>query len=65
MIVVTVDKGKLHLKDEIIGFIQRRVTPFGKGAKVGVPKEYLGHQAYVIICKKTGTKKPAKPNKKQ
>lgn len=53
MRVVTVNKGKLQLKDQVIGFIERKVTPFGKGAKVGVPKEYLGYPAYLIVCKKT------------
>ncbi len=56
MRVITVNKGKLQLKDEIVGFIERQVTPFGKGAKVGVPKEYLGHPAYLIICKKNKKK---------
>ncbi|RLI86261.1 MAG: hypothetical protein DRO76_04205 [Candidatus Altiarchaeales archaeon] len=25
-----------------VGFIEKRVTPFGTGAKVDCPKEYLG-----------------------
>ena len=34
----------------VIGFLIRRVTPFGTGAKVDCPKEYLGKKVYLIIC---------------
>jgi len=34
----------------IIGFLVKRVTPFGTGAKVDCPKEYLGRKVYLIIC---------------
>ena len=33
----------------IVGFIQRKVTPFGNGAKVDCPKEYLGETVYLVI----------------
>ena len=33
----------------IRGFIKRRVTPFGTSAKVDCPKEYLGHDVYLVI----------------
>lgn len=36
---------------DILGFIEKRVTPFGTGAKVDCPKEYLGKRVYLIICK--------------
>ena len=35
----------------IIGFIEKKVTPFGTGAKVDCPKEYLGKRVYLIILK--------------
>lgn len=34
----------------IIGFMKRRVTKFGSGAKVNCPKEYLGRAVYLVIC---------------
>ena len=45
---------KLHETTEIrvrgiIGFIERVVTPFGNGAKVDCPKEYLGKKVYLVI----------------
>ena len=30
---------------------EQTVTPFGTSAKIGVPKKYVGRQAYVIILK--------------
>jgi len=38
----------LHLKN-IRGFLRRKVTPFGTGAKVDCPKEYLGKDVYLVI----------------
>jgi len=33
----------------IKGFLERKVTPFGTGAKVNCPKEYLGKEVYLAI----------------
>jgi len=35
----------------IAGFIEKEVTPFGTGAKVDCPKEYLGRKVYLVIRK--------------
>ena len=35
----------------IVGFVKRKVTPHGTGAKVTCPKEYLGKTAYLVITK--------------
>ncbi len=49
---------KLNLKEKteikvtgIVGFLERRVTPFGNGAKVDCPKEFLSKRVYLIVCK--------------
>jgi putative transposon-encoded protein len=39
---------ELRLKG-IVGFIKRKVTPHGTGAKVTCPKEYLGKTVYLVI----------------
>ena len=36
----------------IIGFMIKRVTPFGTGAKVDCPKEYMGKEVYLIVTNK-------------
>ena len=35
--------------DGIRGFLLRKVTRFGNGAKVDCPKEYLGQSVYLVI----------------
>jgi len=35
----------------IAGFFEKKVTPFGTGAKVDYPKKYLGKKVYLIIQK--------------
>jgi len=49
---VQINKGKLELKDDIIGFYEKKVTPYGTGAKIDCVKEHMGKTAYVIIRKK-------------
>lgn len=39
------------LTDGILGFFEKVVTPFGTGAKIDCPKEFLGRRVYVIIRK--------------
>lgn len=42
----------LHLKN-LHGFLVRKVTPFGTGAKVDCPKEFLGKTVYLVIVDDT------------
>jgi putative transposon-encoded protein len=35
----------------ILGFMKKKVTRFGTGAKVDCPKEYLGKIVYLVITK--------------
>lgn len=53
----TMKKIKLEITNElkikgIIGFIRRKVTPFGNGAKVDCPKEYLNKTVYLVMIEK-------------
>lgn len=49
---VELKKEDLILKDnEIEGFLERVVTPFGTSAKADVPRRYIGRRVYVIITK--------------
>ncbi len=38
----------LHITG-IEGFLKRKVTKFGTGAKVNCPKEYLGRTVYLVV----------------
>ena len=52
---IELKKESLTLKDnEIEGFLERVVTPFGTSAKADVPKKYIGRRVYVVITKDTG-----------
>jgi putative transposon-encoded protein len=51
---IEINKGKLLLTEDVIGFFQKTVTKFGTGAKVDCPKEYLGKTVYLVICKNEG-----------
>lgn len=45
-------KTETHLVvDGIIGFLKRKVTKFGTGAKVDCPKEFLGKTVYLVVIK--------------
>jgi putative transposon-encoded protein len=50
--IIELKKEELILKDnEIEGFLERVVTPFGTSAKADVPRKYIGRRVYVIISK--------------
>jgi putative transposon-encoded protein len=50
--IIELKKEEMILKDnEIEGFLERVVTPFGTSAKADVPKKYIGRRVYVIISK--------------
>ena len=42
---------------QIRGFLKRKVTPFGTGAKVDCPKEFLGQTVYLVIAENEPQKK--------
>jgi putative transposon-encoded protein len=48
---IQIKRDRLVLTDGILGFFEKVVTPFGTGAKIDCPKEFLGRRVYVIIRK--------------
>ena len=53
MRTIEIKSSDLVLKEkEILGFIEKTVTPFGTSAKVDCPRKFIGRRAYLIICKK-------------
>jgi len=51
MKVIRLQRGNFTLEDEVVGFIEKRVTKFGNGAKVDCPKRYLGKRVYLLVLK--------------
>jgi putative transposon-encoded protein len=50
--VKAVRGGKINLQDEVEEIYEKKVTPYGNGAKVDAQKKYIGRRAYLIVLKK-------------
>ena len=46
---VRIEDGNLTLTDDVAKFFQRTVTPFGNGAKIDCPREFLGRKVYIVV----------------
>ncbi len=42
---------KNKIPEDVEEVYEGKVTAFGTGAKVGVPKKHLGKKTYIIVCK--------------
>jgi putative transposon-encoded protein len=43
--------GKLVIKDDVEEIYEKRITPYGNGAKIDSMKKYIGRRAFVMILK--------------
>ncbi len=48
---VNITTKNLRLSEDVLVIMEKRVTPYGNGAKVDCTKEFLGRRAYVVIVK--------------
>ena len=48
---ISLEGGKLEMKDEFELIFERTISKFGNGAKIDAPKELLGRKVYVILRK--------------
>jgi putative transposon-encoded protein len=48
---VDIVKGRITLTDKVECVIEKKVTPFGSGAKVDCPKQHMGKRVYLVISK--------------
>ena len=42
---------KITIKDDVEEIYEKRVTPYGNGAKIDAQKKHIGKRVYVIILK--------------
>ena len=49
--VIAVAGGKIKIEDEVEEIFERRVTPYGNGAKIDAQKKQIGKRVYVILLK--------------
>ncbi|HLC86310.1 MAG TPA: DUF2080 family transposase-associated protein [Candidatus Nanoarchaeia archaeon] len=48
---VLIEKGQMHIIDDLEHVYEKTITKFGTGAKIDAPKEYIGKKVYVLIRK--------------
>jgi len=49
--VTAVKSGRVVITDDVEEIYEKRVTPYGNGAKIDSQKKYIGRRAYVIVLK--------------
>lgn len=49
--VEAVKNGKITIQDEVEEIYEKKITPYGNGAKIDAQKKYIGRKAFVIIIK--------------
>jgi len=49
--VIAVKSGKLKIMEDVEEIFEKRVTPYGNGAKVDAQKKYIGRRVYIIVLK--------------
>ena len=50
--VTAVKGGKIKIEDNVEEIFERKVTPYGNGAKIDSQKRYIGRRAFVIVLKR-------------
>jgi len=49
--VKAVTGGKINITDNVLEIYEKKITPYGNGAKVDAQKKHIGRRAYIIILK--------------
>lgn len=49
--IMSLNKGKLVLRDDVDYLFEKKVTKFGNGGKIDCPKRFIGRKVYVLIKK--------------
>lgn len=49
--IKAVSGGKISITDEVKEIYEKKVTPYGNGAKIDAQKKYIGHRVFVIVLK--------------
>lgn len=49
--VKAVSGGKINITDNVLEIYEKKITPYGNGAKVDAQKKHIGHRAYIIVLK--------------
>ena len=50
--VTALKGGKIKIEDDVEEIFEKRVTPYGNGAKIDAQKRYIGRKVFVIVLKR-------------
>jgi putative transposon-encoded protein len=50
--VIAIKGKKLKIEEDVEEIFEKRVTPYGNGAKIDAQKKYIGRRVYIIVLKK-------------
>ena len=49
--VTALKGGRIKIEDDVEEIFERKVTPYGNGAKMDAQKKHIGRKVFVIILK--------------
>ena len=50
--VIAVSGGKIKIEDNVEEIFEKRITPYGNGAKIDAQKKYIGRKVFIIVLKR-------------
>lgn len=49
--IKAISGGKISITDGVLEIYEKKITPYGNGAKVDAQKKYIGKRVYIIVLK--------------
>ena len=49
--IIAVAGGKIKIEDNVLEIYEKKITPYGNGAKIDAQKKYIGKRVYIIVLK--------------
>ena len=49
--VTAIKGGKIKIEDDVEEIFERKVTPYGNGAKIDAQKKYIGWKVFISVLK--------------
>ena len=47
--VEAISGGKITITDKVLEIYEKRITPYGNGAKIDAQKKHIGRRVYIIV----------------
>ena len=49
--VTAIKGGRIKIEDEVEEIFEKKVTPYGNGAKIDAQKKYIGRKVFIVVLK--------------